>query len=293
MRTQRQYSMKRRRDDEEFVAMKRPRTASRPASNAMLVDIATLPRFNPPKRAAHIPSANFPRKDGEKKIVDCYFASNVASAGHGVAPNPADVYSFIGDANYARNLFPAIGQGTARNQRIGTKVRIKALDLYAELTTVSDKMGDTFRISLCKVLRNGGNNGASYGSRVYGSASNAGGIGVDSNMMNIFWPRNEDYINDFKVLREWQVNTLAKGLTMIPDGEGDLTEERFTQNVAVVKDHIIVDDLMQWSNAGTNGDITATLETAYFFLVRMGGRQEDDMSEVTFTGSVRVTYVDI
>lgn len=289
--------MKRQREDAAERYRKRQNIA---LGNTGGTYYAGMPRFaRPPAKQRQVimppprlmqPSANRNQNKSETKMVDCYFSSTVAPVGAGVAPNPIDVYSVIGGSNSARNVFPGIEQGTARSQRIGSKCRAKYLDIYAELQTNSEKEGDTFRVSLCKVNRNGGNNGASYGGLVYGSSSNAGGIGLGSGMEDIFWPRNEDHTNDFSVLREWDVNTLSKGLTMI--GDPGSAVERFTLNVAIIKDHVNLNyDLMQWEYAATNGDITGSLETMYFILVRRSNRQADD-SSVVFKGGIRIGFVD-
>lgn len=295
MRTQQQYSLKRKRDDDTNASMKRPRNSQ------YVTYSSTMPRWsnknagslgNVPRRQ---PSANYNMKRNEIKMVDCYIAGHVAKVAEGVAPNAIDVYSYITgsiNSNETRNLFPCIAQGTARNQRIGTKVRAAYMDLYMEIQSNSEKEGDTWRVSLCKVHKNGGNNGASYGSRVYGSSSNAGGIGVGSGMPSIFWPRNEDYMQDFKVIKEWDVDTISKGMTMIP-AEGDTTAERYDINPARIKDHInLGGDLLQWTTAGSDGDIVSTVETSYFFLVRGVGRQTAPL-EVVIAAGIRVGYYDV
>lgn len=232
------------------------------------------------------------RTGSEIKVVDCYFDSTPIYTGPGVAPNPVDVYSLVGGINVASNLWPAVGQGTQRNQRIGSKIGIKYIDVTGILWTTWQERGDMWRVSLCAVNKNGGNNGNTYGSQVYGSANNTS---VQSTLGAYYWPRNEDYMKDFKVLKEWKLSTIA---TAEDDGTYPVvgTIAGYCEKLAKFKKHITFNPplLMQWGAADTTGSADSTLETSFFLLFRNTGRDEwYESSKHRTMGSIRVGFTDI
>jgi len=300
------YKMKRARDDKDVIAYFNKRQAaegdwyrsmrSRRRTGPYRQPVPPIPLSAGPRTTIATRAVQqYARKDTEIKIVDGYFESTPAIVALGVMPNPIDCYFKIAGVNAARNVWPSIAQGTARDQRVGTKINYKYIDGFWALNTNTEGQGDIWRISLVYIKRNNGSNGASYGGQVYGSAGNAGGIGNGSAMPNIFWPRNEDYMSDFTVLREWDVDTMAKNeaITQTSNGE-DTVEGRYIENIWYQRVHVNLPQGLvgQWQATNTSGDITASMEGAFCLFARNAGRPQGENNEHRFYGSIRVGFTD-
>jgi len=285
--------MKRQRDDDEYSGG-RPFSQKRRKYNP-------AQDHGPYKNMGRYPSKNqkpmiyapVPLTKPEMKLVDCYAASQPDVWVTNTDPNPIDVHSWNGSINVARNLFPGIPRGTGRSMRIGSKVLLKYISITGALHAVNpDGAGDIWKLALCQVFVNRKNTGASYGGDVYGSQGNGGGIGTAGSMPWYYWPRNEDRMRDFKVLKEWKLNTCTQGSFNFAGVTEPASGALLAKYATFQKKFTFAEGIpLVWDNQNVDGDPALMVENGFFVIARNTGRDGTENVHNLFLG-IRCGFID-